>query len=98
MKAHDGMFLDGSWRPALGSGTIEVTNPADGTVLGAVPAGKVRMPDMTGWPARRALQQAFELGLKPRLEGTGLLVGQTPAPGAVVGPGENLVLVFEPAS
>ena len=38
MKAHDGMFLDGSWRPALGSGTIEVTNPADSTVLGAVPA------------------------------------------------------------
>ena len=66
--------------------------------LAAIPAGKVRLPDMTGWPARRALQQAIELGLRPRLEGTGLLVTQTPAPGSVVDPGQALVLVFEPAS
>jgi len=66
--------------------------------LAAVPAGKVRLPDMTGWPARRALQQAFELGLNPRLEGSGLLVTQTPPPGSVVDPGQALVLVFEPAS
>ncbi|HVJ16832.1 MAG TPA: penicillin-binding protein [Polyangiaceae bacterium] len=66
--------------------------------LAAIPAGKVRLPDMTGWPARRALQQAIELGLRPRLEGSGLLVTQTPAPGSVVDPGQALVLVFEPAS
>jgi cell division protein FtsI (penicillin-binding protein 3) len=66
--------------------------------LAAVPAGKVRVPDMTGWPARRALQQSVQLGLKPRLEGSGLLVSQTPAPGSVIDPGSSLVLVFEPAS
>ncbi len=53
---------------------------------------------MTGWPARRALQQSMSLGLKPRLEGSGLLVNQTPAPGSVIEPGASLVLVFEPAS
>jgi cell division protein FtsI (penicillin-binding protein 3) len=67
-------------------------------LLAAVPAGKVRLPDMTGWPARRALQQVFELGLRPRIEGSGLLVTQNPPPGSVVDPGQALVLVFEPAS
>ena len=66
--------------------------------LAAIPAGKVRLPDMTGWPARRALQQAMALGLNPRLEGTGLLVTQNPPPGSVLDPGQALLLVFEPAS
>jgi cell division protein FtsI (penicillin-binding protein 3) len=65
---------------------------------GAVPAGKVRVPDMTGWPARAALKRAFELGVTPRLSGSGLLVSQAPAPGSVVEKGQELVLVFEPAS
>jgi cell division protein FtsI (penicillin-binding protein 3) len=65
---------------------------------GPVPAGKVRVPDMTGWPAREALKAALDLGVAPKLEGTGLLVRQTPGPGSVVDPGTNLLLVFEPAS
>ena len=65
---------------------------------GAVPAGKVRVPDMTGWPARAALKAALDLGVMPRISGTGLLVTQTPPPGQVVDKGATLSLVFEPAS
>ncbi|EPD96089.1 aldehyde dehydrogenase family protein [Streptomyces albus] len=82
MKAHDGMFLDGSWRPALGSGTIEVTNPADSTVLGAVPAGDGQDIDaavgaaraaLPGWAAtapaeRAALLEALQRALTGRRE------------------------------
>ncbi|MFF9557440.1 aldehyde dehydrogenase family protein [Streptomyces albus] len=82
MKAHDGMFLDGSWRPALGSGAIEVTNPADGTVLGAVPAGDGQDIDaavgaaraaLPGWAAtapaeRAALLEALQRALTGRRE------------------------------
>ncbi len=65
---------------------------------GPAPQGKLRVPDMTGWPAREALKKSFELGVVPKLQGSGLLVSQTPPPGAVVDPGSSLTLVFEPAS
>jgi cell division protein FtsI (penicillin-binding protein 3) len=65
---------------------------------GPVPAGKVRVPDMTGWPAREALRTAYEIGVEPRFEGTGLLVRQEPPPGSIVDPKSPIKLVFEPAS
>jgi cell division protein FtsI (penicillin-binding protein 3) len=65
---------------------------------GPVPPGKVRVPDMTGWPARAALKAALDLGVQPKLSGTGLLVSQTPPPGQVIDKGATLALVFEPAS
>ena len=68
------------------------------SLSGPVPAGKVRVPDMTGWPARSALQRTYELGVSPRVSGTGLLVSQTPQPGSVMAKGEPILLVFEPAS
>jgi oligopeptide transport system permease protein len=37
-------------------------------------------------------------GVNPRLSGSGLLVSQTPPPGSVVDKGQELLLVFEPAS
>jgi len=40
----------------------------------------------------------FEAGVTPRLSGSGLLVSQTPVPGSVVDKGQELYLVFEPAS
>ncbi|MGY1434752.1 aldehyde dehydrogenase family protein [Streptomyces reniochalinae] len=55
MKAHDGMFIDGAWRPAAGSGTIEVTNPADGTLLATVDAGGPEDVDAAVRAARAAL-------------------------------------------
>lgn len=63
-----------------------------------VAAGKVRVPDMTGWPLRLVIQKAVELGVKPRIEGSGLLAHQVPLPGQVVDAGSEVVLVFEPAT
>jgi DNA-binding NtrC family response regulator len=65
---------------------------------GPVPAGRVRVPDLTGVPTREALKRAYEMGVNPRLSGSGLLVSQTPPPGSVVDKGQELLLVFEPAS
>jgi cell division protein FtsI (penicillin-binding protein 3) len=65
---------------------------------GPAPAGKLRMPDMTGWPAREAIKKAFELGMVPKLEGSGLLVSQQPPPGSVLDRGANVTFVFEPAT
>ncbi|MGW0704515.1 aldehyde dehydrogenase family protein [Streptomyces sp. NPDC002643] len=55
MKAHDGMYIDGAWRPAVGSGTIEVVNPADEQVIGTVPAGTAEDVDAAVRAARAAL-------------------------------------------
>ena len=63
-----------------------------------VPAGKIRLPDLTGYPLRLAIQKSIELGVKPRIEGSGLLARQTPSPGQVVDHGAEVVLVFEPAT
>jgi cell division protein FtsI (penicillin-binding protein 3) len=76
-------------RPAVQEGVL---------ASGPVPAGKIRVPDMTGWPARAALRRSYELGVEPRFSGSGLLVSQAPQPGAVMDKGQELLLVFEPAS
>ncbi|HEY4103808.1 MAG TPA: penicillin-binding transpeptidase domain-containing protein, partial [Polyangiaceae bacterium] len=65
---------------------------------GAVPAGKVRIPNLTGSPAREAVKQMFELGLTPHLKGSGLIVTQQPPPGSVVDKASEVLLVLEPAS
>jgi cell division protein FtsI (penicillin-binding protein 3) len=65
---------------------------------GPAPSGKLRLPDMTGMPARAALAKAYNLGVVPAMQGSGLLVSQSPPPGSVVDPGATVTLVFEPAS
>jgi cell division protein FtsI (penicillin-binding protein 3) len=65
---------------------------------GPVASGKVRIPDMTGWPVREAVRRAVELGVRPSVQGSGLLARQNPRPGEVVEKGGDLVLVFEPAT
>ncbi|QKV99623.1 aldehyde dehydrogenase family protein [Streptomyces sp. NA02536] len=55
MKAHDGMYIDGAWRPAAGPGVIEVVNPADEQVIATVPAGTVEDVDVAVRAARAAL-------------------------------------------
>ncbi|MFC8201114.1 aldehyde dehydrogenase family protein [Streptomyces sp. NPDC057298] len=54
MKAHDGMYIDGEWRPAAGADTIAVVNPADGQVIGHVPAGTAEDVDAAVRAARGA--------------------------------------------
>ncbi|MCD9143485.1 aldehyde dehydrogenase family protein [Streptomyces albireticuli] len=55
MIAHDGMYIDGDWRPAAGTDTIEVVNPADEQVIGTVPAGTAEDVDAAVRAARAAL-------------------------------------------
>ncbi|CAL9409901.1 3-succinoylsemialdehyde-pyridine dehydrogenase [Streptomyces sp. enrichment culture] len=55
MKAYDGMYIDGSWRPAAGPDVIEVVNPADEQVIATVPAGTVEDVDAAVRAARAAL-------------------------------------------
>ncbi|GAA0910421.1 aldehyde dehydrogenase family protein [Streptomyces thermoalcalitolerans] len=55
MKAHDGMYIDGAWRPAAGQDVIEVVNPADEQVIATVPAGTAEDVDAAVRAARAAL-------------------------------------------
>lgn len=55
MKAHDGMYIDGAWRPAAGHESIEVVNPADEQVIASVPAGTSQDVDAAVRAARAAL-------------------------------------------
>ncbi|WP_327730442.1 aldehyde dehydrogenase family protein [Streptomyces sp. NBC_00487] len=55
MKAHDGMYIGGTWRPAAGTDTIEVVNPADEQVIDRVPAGTAEDVDAAVRAARAAL-------------------------------------------
>lgn len=66
MKAQDGMYIDGAWRPAAGRERIEVVNPADEQVIGGVPAGNADDVDA----AVRAARAAFPAG-RPRLRPSG---------------------------
>ena len=54
MKAHDGMYIDGEWRPAAGPDVIEVVNPVDEQVIGTGPGGhrRGRRRRRTGRPRR----------------------------------------------
>ncbi|MEU9037113.1 aldehyde dehydrogenase family protein [Streptomyces sp. NPDC048352] len=71
MKAHDGMYIGGEWRPAAGTGRIEVVNPADEQVIGAVPAGTAEDVDAAvraaraafpGWAATAPAERAALIG------------------------------------
>ncbi|MFE7835206.1 aldehyde dehydrogenase family protein [Streptomyces sp. NPDC057474] len=55
MKAHDGMYIGGTWRPAAGTDMIEVVNPADEQVIDRVPAGTAEDVDAAVRAARDAL-------------------------------------------
>lgn len=54
MKAHDGMYIGGEWRAALGQGRIEVLNPADEQLIASVPAGTAEDVDAAVRAARAA--------------------------------------------
>lgn len=51
---YDRMYIGGRWRPALGTDTIEVLNPADEQVIGRVPAGTAEDVDAAVRAARAA--------------------------------------------
>lgn len=70
MKAHDGMYIDGAWRPAAGRDVIEVVNPADEQVIATVPAGtaedvaaavRAARAALPGWAAAPPAERAARL-------------------------------------
>jgi cell division protein FtsI (penicillin-binding protein 3) len=62
-------------------------------------AGKgIRIPDMTGWPAREVMKKVSELGMVPKIVGSGLVARQSPSPGEPVTAGQELLIELEPAS
>jgi aldehyde dehydrogenase (NAD+) len=54
VHVHTEMYIDGGWRPAAGTETIEVVNPATEEVIGAVPAGGAADVDAAVAAARAA--------------------------------------------
>jgi aldehyde dehydrogenase (NAD+) len=54
MKAHDGMYIGGRWRPASAPETIAVVDPADEQVIAHVPAGTAEDVDAAVRAARAA--------------------------------------------
>ncbi|MEU6539863.1 aldehyde dehydrogenase family protein [Streptomyces sp. NPDC047000] len=55
MKPHDGLYLDGAWRPASGPAVVDVVNPADEQIIGRVPAATAEDVDTAVRAARAAL-------------------------------------------
>lgn len=71
VEAHDGMYIDGAWRPAAGGDRIEVVDPATEQVIGRVPAGGAEDVDaavraaraaLPGWAATPPAERAALLG------------------------------------
>jgi cell division protein FtsI (penicillin-binding protein 3) len=58
----------------------------------------LRIPDMTGWPAREVMKKIAELGMVPKITGSGLVARQSPQPGQPVAAGQELLIELEPAS
>ncbi|MFI1003569.1 aldehyde dehydrogenase family protein [Streptomyces galbus] len=55
MKAHDGIYLDGAWRPAVSGEVIDVVDPVDEQVIARVPAAGAEDVDAAVRAARAAL-------------------------------------------
>lgn len=66
------------------------------SVTGAIKG--LRVPDMTGWPAREVMRKVTELGMVPKISGSGLVARQSPEPGQPVAAGQELLIELEPAS
>lgn len=64
-------------------------------VTGPVREGDALVPDLLGQTARAAVVALHQAELTPRIEGTGLVVGMSPEPGAHVPRGETVVLSLE---
>lgn len=56
------------------------------------------MPDLRGLSMRHAVQDCLQIGVLPRMEGSGRLTQQSVPPGAELDPSEVPVLHFEPES
>jgi aldehyde dehydrogenase (NAD+) len=71
MQAHDGLYIDGAWRPAAAAEKIEDIDPATGDLVGTVPAGgeedvsaavRAARAALPGWAATPPAERAALLG------------------------------------
>lgn len=53
------------------------------------------LPDLQGYGAREAVHELARLGLTPRVQGSGVVVKQVPAPGTFMEPGDVCTLVLD---
>ncbi len=56
MEVHDKVYIDGAWVPSTGTGTIDVFDSTDGSVIGRIPDGSADDVDR----AARAARAAFD--------------------------------------
>ena len=59
-------------------------------------SGEALVPDLAGFPAREAVRTAVGLGLKTKIEGTGLVLRQDPAANTIVPAGTAITIMLEP--
>jgi beta-lactam-binding protein with PASTA domain len=56
------------------------------------------MPDLKGYTIRQVLNLLHKSGVHCKLEGSGLAVGQEPAPGTEISPGDTCLVKFKSSS
>jgi cell division protein FtsI (penicillin-binding protein 3) len=76
--------MEHAMAPLPARGIVTLTAAGDGTVV----------PDLRGMGARDALRALGRLGLGARVQGDGVVVDQTPAPGYPLEPGSTCVIVL----
>ena len=54
MQVHDKIYIDGAWVPSTGSGTIDVFDSTDESVIGRIPEGTAEDVDRAAKAARAA--------------------------------------------
>jgi cell division protein FtsI (penicillin-binding protein 3) len=74
---------------------VPAAPPSAQLVVGPPSPVSVKVPDLTGQPAKEAVRAMGALGLVPEIEGTGRLVRQNPSPGTQLPKGASVRLVFE---
>ncbi len=89
--------LEVSWEGAGEVVTIQSIPPGTGVEVGTTvrltlgpciaPSGDVEMPDLRGMDLREAVAVLSRLGLRARVEGSGLIISQWPEPGREVAVG-----------
>jgi cell division protein FtsI (penicillin-binding protein 3) len=79
--------------PSPPSGSTIASGPPMVTLIADGP--EARVPDLRGLSAREAVRALVKVGMSPRLSGEGVVVSQTPAPGAPLDDGGVCRLYLE---
>ena len=64
MTTHDKIYIDGAWVPSTGTGSIDVYDSTDGSVIGQIPDGTAEDVDKAAKAARRRVHRVG--GPRPR--------------------------------